>query len=125
MSLIDVTIVNVALPSMQANMGASSSQIEWVVAAFVLSFALFLLPFGRLGDIVGRKRMFLIGVTAFTIGSALCGLAPTIETLIGARARETTPRFRRSEPGSWRAILAASSPLSWPTLRRHHTDGEE
>jgi EmrB/QacA subfamily drug resistance transporter len=85
MNLIDVTIVNVALPSMQANLGANSSQIEWVVAAYVLSFALFLLPFGRLGDIVGRKRMFLIGVTAFTIGSALCGLAPSIEMLIGAR----------------------------------------
>jgi EmrB/QacA subfamily drug resistance transporter len=85
MNLIDVTIVNVALPSMQANLGASSSQIEWVVAAYVLSFALFLLPFGRLGDIVGRRGMFLLGVGAFTVGSALCGLAPSIEMLIGAR----------------------------------------
>jgi len=85
MNLVDVTIVNVALPSMQANLGANSSQIEWVVAAYVLSFALFLLPFGRLGDIFGRRRMFLAGVTAFTVGSALCGLAPSIETLIGAR----------------------------------------
>ncbi len=85
MNLVDVTIVNVALPSMQANLGANSSQIEWVVAAYVLSFALFLLPFGRLGDIFGRRRMFLAGVTAFTLGSALCGLAPSIETLIGAR----------------------------------------
>lgn len=85
MNLIDVTIVNVALPSMQENLGANSSQIEWVVAGYVLSFALFLLPFGRLGDIFGRRTMFLIGVTAFTIGSALCGIAPTIETLMGAR----------------------------------------
>jgi EmrB/QacA subfamily drug resistance transporter len=85
MNLIDVSIVNVALPSMQANLGANSSQIEWVVAAYVLSFALLLLPFGRLGDIVGRKGMFLFGVCAFTLGSALCGLAPSIETLIGAR----------------------------------------
>jgi MFS family permease len=85
MNLIDVTIVNVALPAMQDDLGANSSQIEWVVAAYVLSFALFLLPFGRLGDIVGRRGMFLVGVGAFTIGSALCGLAPTIETLIGAR----------------------------------------
>ena len=85
MNLVDVTIVNVALPSMQANLGANSSQIEWVVAAYVLSFALFLLPFGRLGDIFGRRRMFLAGVAAFTVGSALCGLAPSIETLIGAR----------------------------------------
>jgi EmrB/QacA subfamily drug resistance transporter len=85
MNLIDVTIVNVALPAMQSDLGANSSQIEWVVAAYVLSFALFLLPFGRLGDIVGRRGMFLVGVGAFTVGSALCGLAPTIDTLIGAR----------------------------------------
>ena len=86
MNLIDVTIVNVALPSLQANLGADASQIEWVVAAYVLAFAVGLLPFGRLGDIVGRKRMFLIGVTGFTLGSALCGIAPSIETLIAARA---------------------------------------
>lgn len=85
MNLIDVTIVNVALPSMQANLGANSSQIEWVVAGYVLAFALFLLPFGRLGDIIGRRTMFLWGVGAFTAGSALCGLAPSIEMLIVAR----------------------------------------
>jgi EmrB/QacA subfamily drug resistance transporter len=85
MNLIDVTIVNVALPRMQASMGATSSQIEWVVAAYVLAFALGLLPFGRLGDTVGRVRMFLIGVTAFTAMSALCGIAPDMNTLIAAR----------------------------------------
>ncbi len=86
MNLMDVTIVNVALPSMQQNLSASPSEIEWVVAAYVLAFALGLLPFGRLGDIVGRKRMFLIGVTLFTLGSFLCGVAPSIQLLIGARA---------------------------------------
>ena len=86
MNLMDVTIVNVALPSLQRNLGADSTHIEWVIAAYVLAFALGLLPFGRLGDIVGRKTMFLLGVTAFTVASALCGLAPNIETLIGARA---------------------------------------
>ena len=85
MNMIDVTIVNVALPEMQSDLGANSSQIEWVVAAYVLAFALFLLPFGRLGDILGRRKMFLWGVIAFTIGSLLCGIAPSIETLIGAR----------------------------------------
>lgn len=85
MNLIDVTIVNVALPSLQKNMGADPSQIEWVIAAYVLAFALGLLPFGRLGDIVGRTRMFLIGVGLFTVASALCGLAPNIEMLIAAR----------------------------------------
>ena len=85
MNLVDVTIVNVAIPSLTADLDASSSEIEWVVAAYILSFALGLLPFGRLGDVVGRKRMFLIGISGFTIGSALCGLAPTVELLIASR----------------------------------------
>src|ERR1041384_4567214 len=76
MNLIDVTIVNVALPSLQKGLGASPEQIEWVIAAYVLAFALGLLPFGRLGDIVGRTNMFLVGVAAFTLASAFCGLAP-------------------------------------------------
>ncbi len=88
MNLIDVTIVNVAIPSMQKNLGADPSQIEWVIAAYVLSFALGLLPFGRLGDIVGRTYMFLIGVGAFTLASAFCGLAPSIEWLIAARVMQ-------------------------------------
>jgi len=85
MNFIDVTIVNVAIPSMQQNLDAGASQIEWVIAAYVLSYALGLLPFGRLGDIVGRTKMFLIGVTAFSAASAFCGLAPSIEWLIAAR----------------------------------------
>jgi EmrB/QacA subfamily drug resistance transporter len=85
MNLIDVTIVNVALPSMREGLGATDSQIEWVVAAYVLAFALGLLPFGRLGDIVGRTQMFLWGAIAFTAASALCGLSGSIEMLIGAR----------------------------------------
>lgn len=85
MNLIDVTIVNVALPSMREGLGASDSQIEWVVAAYVLAFALGLLPFGRLGDIVGRTQMFLWGAIGFTAASALCGLSGSIEMLIAAR----------------------------------------
>lgn len=86
MNLIDITIVNVALPSLQESFGANSSQIEWIVAAYVMSFALGLLPFGRLGDIIGRRRMFVIGVGSFTGVSLLCGLAPTIEFLVVFRA---------------------------------------
>ncbi len=85
MNLIDVTIVNVALPSLMRDFNATANEIEWVVAAFVLAFALGLLPFGRLGDIVGRTRMFLIGVALFTLASALCGLAPSMNWLIAAR----------------------------------------
>lgn len=85
MNLIDVTIVNVALPRLQAGFAATSSQIEWVAAAYVLAFALGLLPLGRLGDAIGRKRMFLIGVTSFTVFSAFCGMAPSMPSLIASR----------------------------------------
>jgi EmrB/QacA subfamily drug resistance transporter len=85
MNLIDVTVVNVALPGMERTMQASSSQLQWVVAAYTLAFSLALLPFGRLGDTFGRRRMFLLGVGAFTAASLLCGLAPSIEWLIAAR----------------------------------------
>lgn len=86
MNLLDVTIVNVALPSMQEDLGATSSEIEWVVAAYALAFSLGLLPFGRLGDHLGRRRIFLIGVVLFTICSFLCGVAPSMNMLIVARA---------------------------------------
>ncbi len=85
MNLIDVTIVNVALPSLQNGLGASSTEIEWVVAAYILAFAISLLPFGRLGDMLGRRKVFLWGVGGFSIASALCGFAPNIETLVAAR----------------------------------------
>ncbi|AJY47339.1 MFS transporter [Martelella endophytica] len=85
MNMLDVTIVNVALPSIQEALGASDSAIEWIVAGYVLMFALALLPFGRLGDIIGKKTMFLIGVASFTVGSALCGLSHTTLMLVAAR----------------------------------------
>ena len=85
MNLLDLTIVNVALPSLQTAFNASTSQIEWVVAAYILVFALGLLPAGRLGDIYGRRALFISGVVVFTIGSALCGFATSIETLVAAR----------------------------------------
>lgn len=85
MNLIDVTIVNVALPSLQAAFSATSSQIEWVVAAYILVFAVCLLPAGRLGDILGQREMFIAGVAVFTFGSALCGLAPSMGMLVLAR----------------------------------------
>jgi EmrB/QacA subfamily drug resistance transporter len=85
MNLIDVTIVNVALPSLQRAFQATPNQIEWVVAAYIFSFALGLLPAGRAGDLVGRRRMFIWGVAVFTLASALCGLAPSVGGLIAAR----------------------------------------
>ena len=85
MNLIDITIVNVGLPTIQRNLGASSSDLEWMVAGYVLAFAIGLLPFGRLGDILGRHKVFLAGVIGFTLFSAGCGIAPSIDWLIAAR----------------------------------------
>ncbi|MFI6040981.1 MFS transporter [Nocardia sp. NPDC051321] len=85
MDLLDVTIVNVAVPSIQADLGARYSQIEWIVAAYVLAFAAVLITGGRLGDLYGRKRIFLIGMVCFTLASAACGLSPGPTALIIAR----------------------------------------
>lgn len=85
MDLLDVTIVNVAIPSILNDLEAQYSQIEWIIAAYVLAFAALLITGGRLGDIYGRKRIFLIGMGGFTIASALCGFAVSPEMLIASR----------------------------------------
>ncbi len=85
MDLLDTTIVNVAIPSIQTSLGASYSSIQWIIAGYSLTFALFLITGGRLGDIFGYKRLFLIGITGFIVASALSGLAPSTAFLIGAR----------------------------------------
>lgn len=88
MNLIDVSITNVALPQIQADTGATPTQLEWVAAIYVLALAVGLLPFGRFGDVYGRRRMFIFGLIGFTVSSLICGLAPDIQTLIAARAFE-------------------------------------
>ena len=85
MNVMDVTIVNVAMPTLKADFDASPNKIEWVVATYVFVFAVLLLPCGRLGDIIGRRKMFIWGVSVFTLASGLCGLAWSIDALIGAR----------------------------------------
>jgi EmrB/QacA subfamily drug resistance transporter len=86
MIMLDNTVVNVALPSIQRDLGASLSSLEWTVNAYTLSFAVLLVTGGRLGDIFGRRRMFLGGVVAFAASSALIGLAPTDAWLVAGRA---------------------------------------
>ena len=88
MDLLDNTIVNVALPSIQKHLGAGYSALQWVTTGYVLSFALLLILGGRLGDIVGRKIMFLLGVAGFTATSLLCALSVTPGMLIGARVSQ-------------------------------------
>ncbi|MET9516808.1 MFS transporter [Streptomyces sp. NPDC002994] len=85
MDLVDVTIVNIAIPSIQQDLGADFGAIQWITAGYALAFAAGLITGGRLGDIYGRKRLFLIGITGFTLASALCGFAPNPETLVASR----------------------------------------
>src|SRR6059058_458553 len=85
MIVLDVTIVNVALPAIQHDLHFSQANLTWVVNAFLITFGSFLLLAGRLGDLVGRKRIFLGGLVTFTVASLLCGVAPTQGALIGAR----------------------------------------
>jgi EmrB/QacA subfamily drug resistance transporter len=85
MIVLDSTIVNVALPSIQHDLHFAQADLTWVINAFLITFGSFLLLAGRLGDLFGRKRMFLAGVAVFTAASALCGLAPSQGLLIGAR----------------------------------------
>jgi EmrB/QacA subfamily drug resistance transporter len=85
MIVLDVTIVNVALPSIQHDLHFSQANLTWVVNAFLVTFGSLLLLAGRLGDLAGRKRVFLAGVVTFTLASLLCGVAPTQGALIAAR----------------------------------------
>ncbi len=85
MDLIDGTIVNVALPTIRRDLHASGPSIEWVVSAYLLAFAAALITAGRIGDIVGRKRLFLLGVVTFGLASLACGVARNPAELIAAR----------------------------------------
>src|SRR5213078_704305 len=86
MIMLDNTVVNVALPSIQKDLGASLSALEWTINAYTLTFAVLLVTGGRLGDIFGRRRMFLFGVITFAVSSAAIGLAPTQHWLVAGRA---------------------------------------
>ncbi len=86
MIVLDTTIVNVALPSIRTDLNFSEAALAWVVNAYVLTFGGFLLLGGRLGDLFGHRRLFLIGITGFTLASLACGLAGSREFLVAARA---------------------------------------
>ena len=95
MVVLDFFIVNVAMPAMQTDLHAGTGVIEWVVAGYGLTFATFLITAGRLGDQLGRRRMFSLGLALFTVASAACGLAPSPEC--------SSPRAR---PGAAAALLS-------------------
>src|SRR3954447_20016114 len=84
--LLDVTIVNVALPRLRADLGASVASLQWIVDAYAVTLAALMLPCGDLGDRIGHKRVVLAGLTAFAAGSLLAGLSGSPGMLVGARA---------------------------------------
>ena len=85
MALLDTTIVNVALPSIRDGLHASSASLEWIVSGYALAYGLALVPGGRAGDRFGHKRLFLIGLTIFTLASVACGIAQTQNEIVAAR----------------------------------------
>jgi predicted MFS family arabinose efflux permease len=106
MIVLDVTIVNIALPSAQQALRFSTDDRQWIITAYALSFGSLLLLGGKLGDLFGRKLTFIAGLLGFAIASALGGLAPSFAALVAARALQ----------GSFGALLAPSAP---PPDRRH------
>ena len=87
MIILDQTIVNVALPSIQTDLHFSQSNLAWVVNAYLIAFGGLLLLVGRLGDLIGRKRIFLVGLTVFTVASLVCGVSQSQELLVGCPVR--------------------------------------
>ncbi len=127
MLLLDITIVNVALPRIAADLKASFSDIQWVIDAYALTLASLLLTTGTLADLLGRRLMFAIGLGLFSFASLLCALAPSATFLIFARAfqgiggaimfatslallaQEFQGRERGTAFGAWGATIAASA----------------
>ena len=104
MVVLDVAIVNVALPSIQVDLGFSQENLQWVLSAYALAFGGFLLLGGRAADLVGRRRILILGAVVFTLGSLLCGLAWSDE-----RADRLPRASRASAPRSSRRPRSRSS----------------
>src|ERR671937_925557 len=105
MIMLDNTVVNVALPSMQRSLGLSLSELEWVVTGYALTFAAFMLTGGKLADLLGRRLIFMLGLAVFTGASLACGLASNGSFLIGARGGQG-PRGAPMNPATPSIITA-------------------
>ncbi len=138
--MLDNTVVNVALPSIQRDLGADLSELEWIVTGYALTFASLMLIGGKVADAYGRRRMFVLGIVVFTIASLACGLASSSEMLIGARvlqgagaalmnpatlsiiAATFPPRERGTAIGIWAgtsALALAIGPLVGGLITEH------
>ena len=97
MTILDVAIVNVAIPSIQRDLHIAESTVQWVVTAYAITFGGFLLLGGRMADLLGRRRIFVVGLILFTIASLLCGLASSAGVL---RSESTRAMFPPSARGA-------------------------
>jgi EmrB/QacA subfamily drug resistance transporter len=132
-SILDLFIVNIAFPDIQRDFsGSSLSDLSWVLSAYAIVFAALLVPAGKLGDLIGRKRVFTIGLLAFVAGSALCAAAPSLELLIAARVLQAVggaaitptslglvlplfpPEKRSGAIGAWAAIGGVGAAMGPP-----------
>ena len=104
MALLDVTVVNVAMPTIGRSLHATGAELQLVVAGYTVSYAMLLITGARMGDLYGRRRTFMAGVALFTTASLICGIAPGIGVLIAARfvqgagAAAMMPQFLAAEP---------------------------
>src|SRR6476620_2817559 len=140
MIMLDNTVVNVALPSIQRDLGVGLSELEWIVSGYALTFAALMLIGGKLADAYGRRRLFVVGIVVFTLASLLCGLSTTGHELIAARvlqgggaalmspatlsiiAAPFPPRQRGTAVGIWAGVSAlalAIGPLIGGLLTEH------
>ncbi|OLT09625.1 hypothetical protein BJF78_30360 [Pseudonocardia sp. CNS-139] len=129
MTLLDLTIVNVAIPALSTDLGAALDQVLWVLNGYTLALTVLLVTAGRLGDVYGPRTMFAIGVAIFTVASAWCGLARSPSELIAARVLQgigaavlipqTLTIIIRTFPDEQRgrALAPGVSPAGWPRWR--------
>src|SRR5688500_10691440 len=109
MAFLDATVVSIALPPIGRDLGAGAADLQWVVNAYTLTLAAFILLGGSLGDHFGRRKVFIVGITWFASASALCGLAPTVELLAVGRALQGVGGALLT-PGSLAIIAATFDP---------------
>jgi MFS family permease len=119
--VIDASIVNVALPSIGRALHFSQDNLSWVVNAYTLTFGGFLLLGGRLADLLGRRRMFMIGLVVFSLASLAGGLAQSQAWLIAARSVSSTPPSRSAARSAWRSLPPSPTAAPTPSCMRATT----